>query len=77
MTHQDPEQRPTAEEALRQWSDIRGGIYTLNKEWRPRPREDDILGIAAVDVASLYDVSIYFTRAIFGGLYERLPHGSW
>lgn len=76
MTHPDPEQRPTAEEALRQWSDLREGIYMLNKEWRPRPRAEDILGTTYIDVASLYDVTMYFTRVIvegFCGGWSRRP----
>ena len=73
MTYRDPEQRPTAEEALREWSAIREGIYTINKEWRPRSRTEDVLGAAILDVVSLFDVSMYFTRAVLEGLYGRLP----
>jgi len=64
MTDTAPEKRPTAQEVLRQWSVIREGIYAINKEWRPRPREEDIIGIAR-DAISLYEVSVYFARGLF------------
>ena len=73
MTHQDPEQRPTAEEALREWSELREGIYTINKEWRPRPRAMDVLGTAFLDVVSLCELSMHCTRAVFEGLCGQWP----
>ena len=72
MITRDPELRPSADEALRDWYRLREGIYTVNKEWRPRPREENALGIA-LDVMSLCDISLYYTRALFEGLFRQQP----
>jgi len=72
MITQDPEQRPSADEALRDWCRLREGICAVNREWRPRPREENLLGIA-LDVISLCDVSLYYTRAIIEGLFRPQP----
>lgn len=73
MTVADPRSRPSAEEALVEWRRLREGIYTFNKEWRPRPREEDIMGIAW-DAVSLYNISMYYTRSILDGLYSLWSH---
>ena len=71
MTKVDPGERPTAKEALGHWVKIRETILTVNKEWRPRPREEPALTTVALDVVSLYYVSMYFARALAAGLYRR------
>ena len=73
MIARDPEQRPSADQVLRDWYRLREGIYSLNKEWRPRPREEENLLAITLDVLSLYDVSTYYTRIIFEGLFRQLP----
>ena len=67
MATPDPNLRPTAEAALNEWQTLRETVYTVHKEWRPRPREDDFLGIAR-DMVSLYEVSLYYSKAVFGAL---------
>lgn len=68
LTRTDPEQRPTAEQAFNQWLEIRETIFTVNREWRPRPRVEHPLETAARDAISMYGVSTRFARAV----YERL-----
>jgi len=65
MVLTDPEQRPTAEEALRHWLELRKSILPINWEWRPRPRTEHLLETMALDAVSLYDVSVYFARDVF------------
>ena len=72
MTAQLPGQRPSAEEALRDWLRLREGIYTVNKEWRPRPRGDAVLGIV-LDALSICDISMHYTRAFFEGVFGQHP----
>lgn len=71
MTHGDPEQRPKAEEALREWLETRETISTVNKEWRPRPRTENPLETAVLDAMSLYSVSVFFAMAAYEGLCRR------
>lgn len=73
MTSIDPGTRPSAEEALLMWRELREEVFTVNKEWRPRPRGEDILGIAW-DMISMYNVTMYFGRSIFGRLYSLWSH---
>ena len=73
MITRDPERRPSAEDALRDWYRLRDGIYTVNKEWRPRPRGENLLGIA-LDAISLCDISLYYTRAVLEGLFRQQSH---
>lgn len=71
MTNADPEQRPTADQALHQWLEIRGTIFVVNREWRPRPRVEYSLETASLDVMSAYSVSVYFARAVYQRLCGR------
>jgi len=71
MTLGDPEQRPTAEDALREWSEIRKTISTAHGEWRPRPSEEHPLATFVLDVVSLYQLSMSFARACVQGLRGR------
>jgi len=63
MTIADPEQRPDAVVALSDWKVIRESIYTAKKEWRPRQRNEDLVGKVALDVVSLYQLFMHFARS--------------
>ena len=71
MAVKDPEQRLTAQDALREWSEIRKTISTVHGEWRPRPSDEHPLETFVLDVVSLYQLSIYFAKACVQGLYGR------
>lgn len=74
MTAPPPEERPSAEEALRDWLRLREGVYTVNKEWRPRQRgADAVLGIV-LDALSICDISLHYTRAFFEGVFGQHLH---
>jgi hypothetical protein len=73
MTEELPAQRPSAGQALLEWHRLRGEIYAFNKEWRPRPREEDIMRVAW-DMISLYDVSTYYVKSLLGGLSSIWSH---
>ena len=63
MTDTDPEQRPTASDALRKWSELREAIPTFKREWRLRPHEEHVLETVAFAVTSLYSLTVNFARA--------------
>jgi len=63
----DPEQRPEAAVALREWKTIRETISTAKKEWRPRQRNEDLLGKVALDVVSLYQLFMHFAKSYASG----------
>lgn len=71
MTYMNPEGRPTAEVALRKWSDIRRQIPLLHREWRPHPSDERSLVTLVLDVISLYQLSINLAKASVQGLYGR------
>ena len=73
MTATHPRTPPSAEEALLEWRNLRETIFTVNKEWRPRPRQEDIMGVAW-DMISMYNVTMYYGRSIFGTLYNLWSH---
>ena len=73
MTIPDPQSRPSAESALRKWCRLGGRIYTVNKEWQPRPREEDLMWIAW-DMVSLYEVSRHYGRSALEGLFSLRPY---
>ena len=62
MTDEHPERRPTAEEALREWVEVREQIPAIDREWRPRPREEHFVETTARDAISLYEISMNFAR---------------
>jgi len=68
MTHMTPSRRPTAEEALKQWQEIRKSIWTINREWRPRPRNQNPIGAVVFDAVSLHQFFMFYTKS----LVERL-----
>ena len=67
----DPEQRPTAEMSLREWSELQEAIPALKREWRPRPREEHVLETVALDVTSLFSLSMYFGKAVVDSVCRR------
>ena len=71
MADRDPEQRPTAEEALRRWLEIQETILAVEMEWRPYPRVEHLLETEALDAMSLYDVSVHFAHVVFESLCRR------
>jgi len=71
MTDTDPEQRPTASDALHEWLRLREAIMVLKREWRPRPRQEHPLETVAFDATSLYSISVNFARAVSDRLCRR------
>jgi len=71
MTDTDPEQRPTASDALRKWSELRGAIPVLKGERRPRPRKEHVLETVAFVAMSLYSFLVNFARAFSDWLCGR------
>jgi len=69
MTRMTPSRRPTAAEALKQWQGIRKSVWTINREWRPRPRNQSPLGAVVFDAVSLHQFFMFCTKS----LVERLP----
>jgi len=63
MTQPDPSSRPDAEQALAQWQEIRKSISTLQREWRPRPREEHPIGAFVLDAISLHQFFMSCARS--------------
>ena len=68
MSDKDPEQRPSAVDALHQWSKIRETISTVQREWRPRPRDENALDAVTLDVISLYRLFMHVARVCVGSI---------
>lgn len=62
MRSMDPEQRPDATEAQSRWLQIKETISTANREWRPRPYDENIYDTVTLDVVSLYRFFMYVAR---------------
>ena len=60
MTQEDPTRRPTADQALDQWKDIRRNIYVFQQRWRPRPRKDVLMDKLVFDTIALIKLFMYF-----------------
>ena len=64
MTQATPHQRPSAQEALSLWREIKKTIGTIHSEWRPRSVDEDCFQRFARDVVSSYLVFMHFARAM-------------
>jgi len=62
MSAEIPGQRPTAAIALLQWSEIKEAISTVQREWRPRPRDESTFDTVTLDVVSLYRFFMHVAR---------------
>jgi len=63
MTRAEPSLRPTANEALARWQEIRKSISAVNREWRPRARKEHPLGAVVLDVASLHRFFMFCAKS--------------
>ena len=63
MTQMEPPRRPTAKVALARWQGIRKSISTVNREWRPRPRNEHPLGKLVLDAASLHRFFMFCAKS--------------
>jgi len=66
MSDAIPGQRPTAANALFQWSQIKETISTVQREWRPRPRDESAFDTVTLDVVSLYRFFMHVARVCIG-----------
>lgn len=69
MTMDEPSDRPDAVETFALWKKIRETVWTINLEWRPRPRIEHPIETVMLDAASLRN----FCTLIVQSLVERLP----
>ena len=53
MTQQEPEARPSVEEVLRWWHEIRSEISGIAAFWRLRGRNEVTIGTVVLDTVSL------------------------
>ncbi|KAM5532635.1 hypothetical protein V8D89_013679 [Ganoderma adspersum] len=75
MTDEDPARRPNAAGALRQWKRLSSSIWSLQRLWRPRPRDSNIVVHAVADTFSL--VSILGSSISRDYRIAVLPIGHW
>ncbi len=59
MTRRNPARRPTAANVLQQWKALRRSVWSVQRFWRPRPREEGLVVRAFSDVFSLVGVSTF------------------
>lgn len=69
MIQPQPENRPDAATVLATWKRIRDTVWTINLEWRPRPRQEHPIGSVIFDAVSLHRVFMFFAKSLAG----RLP----
>ena len=53
MTQQEPEARPSVEEVLQRWHEIRSDISAIDVFWRLRGRNEIAMGTVILDTVSL------------------------
>lgn len=63
MVSRNPDQRPSASEALRDWRAIRRQMYSIQRYWRMRPRKEIWLATLLYDVKA--GVSPYWSLTVF------------
>ena len=57
MTDEDPARRPNAADALQRWKRLSSSTWSLQRLWRPRPRDSNIVVHAVADTFSLVSPS--------------------
>lgn len=53
MTYPNPNDRLNAVEAFALWKEIRKTVWTINREWRPRPRREHPVETVYLDSISI------------------------
>ena len=64
MIQSVPRHRPSAQEALDSWREIKKTVGTTNSEWRPRWAGEDPCQRFVLDVVSLYLVFMHYAKAV-------------
>ena len=64
MTQQEPEARPSAEEVLQRWHEIRSDISAIYAFWRLRGRNEVAIGTVILDTMSLIQTGASATGRI-------------
>ena len=54
MMQIDPADRPSAEQALEHWREIRDHVKLLHRRWRPREREESIIDVISYDIYYIF-----------------------
>lgn len=68
MTKAVPRERPSAQEVLDRWKEIKKTVGMIQAEWRPRSVGEDPCQSFVLDVVSLYPLFLYLARAVVGSL---------
>lgn len=64
MAARDPANRPNAVEALALWKKIRDTVWTMKREWRPRPRLEHPVETVVLDSISLRQLFTFVTTSL-------------
>lgn len=62
MTSLDPEERPDAATALRQWRQLRGHIFLLHRGWRLRGQSENVAKTLLFDVVHFMRLGILLSH---------------
>ena len=58
MTHPDPDARLDAMSALQQWQTLRGHVFFLQRGWRLRRSDEEIVQTVVLDIVWLLRLSL-------------------
>lgn len=64
MMEHFPDERPTAEEALAQWQEIRKSIPAIRREWRPKSREEHPIDAFVLDAINLHRFFMFCAKSL-------------
>ncbi|KAI0773720.1 hypothetical protein C8Q74DRAFT_1316758 [Fomes fomentarius] len=68
MLSQNPAERPSANEALKQFRDISRNIWPVHRMWRAHLRDESMMGTAVYDILSLQSSMFQFATPYFSYL---------
>ena len=69
MIRHNPNDRPSAAEAFALWKGIRDTVWTMSREWRPRPRHEHPVETVFLDSVCMRNLLLFVAKHFV----ERLP----
>ena len=66
MTQENPEDRPSAEQALKQWRRIRQRVLFIQRFCRLRGREEAVIETIVLDIVSVLKVAYIIAKRFAG-----------
>ncbi|OCH90630.1 hypothetical protein OBBRIDRAFT_825818 [Obba rivulosa] len=70
MTQTDPTNRPTAEEALREWETIKSHLGFVQRRWRLKPRVEPRARTFVLDIEYWFTLLLHCARRVLGDVID-------